>query len=333
MLSEPTTSPTLKAQFAQLQSLYPQMQPHYWRAGLRGAVGEAARRAFGRAVAVVPKLDKADVILAIDSDLFDRAPGYLAHARAFAQRRRELASGGRGNRLYAIESTPTLTGANVDHRFVVAAAEMEPVLRALAARLGIGPKEWTGGANPPWLAAVAADLAQNKGRAFLHVGPYQPVSVHLLGHAINWGLGAPGHTLDTLEPPEIDTTDEFASLSALTADMHAGKVDTLLILGGNPVFTAPPDLGFDRALKRVKLSLHLATHVNETTRLCHWHLPEADPFESWSDARAFDSTATIVQPQIGLLYDGCTAACAAEHNTPVVGKDRVLRNREMHWIR
>jgi MoCo/4Fe-4S cofactor protein with predicted Tat translocation signal len=307
ILTETVTSPTLAAQFVQLQSRYPLLRRHHWEGGFRDAERTAMRRAFGRVVAMVPKFDTAEIILAVDSDLLDSAPGHLAHARAFARRRRELASGGRGNRLYAIESTPTLTGANADHRFVVAAAQIEPVMRALAAHLGVGPKAWADGASPSWLPAVAADLMQNKGRALVHVGPYQPVAVHLLGHAINWRLGAFGHTLDTLEPPEIDSAEDLDSLSSLVADMQAGRVDTLLILGGNPAFTAPPDLGFAKALKRVGLSLHLATHVNETTRLCDWHLPEADQFERWSDARAFDGTATILQPQIGPLYDGWTA--------------------------
>ncbi|HJU17490.1 MAG TPA: TAT-variant-translocated molybdopterin oxidoreductase [Stellaceae bacterium] len=304
VLTRASSSPTLSAQFAALTRLYPRLRRHHWHGGWRDNLREASRRAFGRVVAAVPKLDKADIILAVDSDLLNEAPGHLAHARAFARRRRELASGGRGNRLYAIESTPTVTGANADHRFVVAAAQMEPVLRALAAHIGIGPREWAGGAAPSWLPAVAADLAQHKGRALVHVGPYQSVSLHLLGHAINAGLGAFGQTLEFLEPPELDTSDEISSLSSLVADMHKGEVDTLLILGGNPAFTAPPDLGFDEALKRVKFSLHLATHVNETTRLCRWHLPRAQELERWSDARAFDGTATIVQPQIEPLYGG-----------------------------
>jgi MoCo/4Fe-4S cofactor protein with predicted Tat translocation signal len=306
ILTETVTSPTLKAQFAQLQHLYPKLRRHHWDGGWRDAERAAMRRAFGRIVMPVPKLEAAEIILAIDSDLFDQAPGHLAHARAFARRRRELATGGPGNRLYAIESTPTLTGANADNRFVVGAAQMEAVVRALAAHLGVGPQEWAQAA-PSWLPAVAADLARNKGRALVHVGAYQSVSVHLLGFAINAALGAVGHTLDYLEPPEIDTSEGLASLSALVTDMRAGKVDTLLILGGNPAFTAPPDLGFDRALEKVKLSLHLATSVNETTQLCHWHVPEADPFERWSDARAFDGTATIVQPQLEPLYDGWSA--------------------------
>jgi MoCo/4Fe-4S cofactor protein with predicted Tat translocation signal len=311
ILTETVTSPTLAAQFAQLQRLYPQLRRHHWDGGFRDAERAAMRRAFGRVVAAVPNLEAAEIILAIDSDLFEEAPGHLVHARAFARRRRELATGGHGNRLYAIESTPTLTGANADHRFVVAAAQIETAVRALAAHLGVGPKEWAQWADQAalsWIPAVAADLARNKGRALIHVGPYQSVAMHLLGHAINAKLGAVGRTIEYLEPPGIDASeDDIASLSALVADMQAGKVDTLLILGGNPAFTAPPELGFAKALKRVKLSLHLAAHVNETTRLCSWHVPEADQFERWSDARAFDGTATIVQPQIEPLYGGWSA--------------------------
>jgi Fe-S-cluster-containing dehydrogenase component len=306
ILSETVTSPTLARQRALLAARYSDAKWHRWDGGFHDAGREARRRAFGRLLDPVPHLEKAEIILAVDSDLFDGARGHLAHARAFGEKRRELASGGRGNRLYAIESTPTLTGANADHRFAVPAARIAPLMAALAARLGIAAAA-PGGEAPPWLPALAQDLSANKGRAFVHAGPYQPASVQLIATAINEALGAPGRTLDYIESVELDGEDALASLSSLVADMRDGHVEALLILGGNPAFSAPPDLGFAEAVGRVPFTLHLATHANETTAVCRWHLPQAHELESWGDARAFDGTATIVQPQIDPLYGGWTA--------------------------
>src|SRR5262249_29914001 len=57
-------------------------------------------------------------------------------------------------------------------------------------------------------------------------------------------------------------------------------------------------------LQKVPLRFHLSLYQDETSRQCQWHLPEAHYLESWSDTRAFEGTATIVQPLIEPLYQG-----------------------------
>ena len=81
----------------------------------------------------------------------------------------------------------------------------------------------------------------------------------------------------------------------------------LLILGGNPVYTAPADMDFAAHLEKVPLRIHHRLYLDETSYLCDWHLPEAHYLETWSDARAFDGTASIVQPLIEPLYQGRSA--------------------------
>src|SRR5258708_35111676 len=81
----------------------------------------------------------------------------------------------------------------------------------------------------------------------------------------------------------------------------------VVILGGNPVYMAPADLKFAEHLAKVPLRIHLGLHQDETAVLCDWHIPEAHYLESWSDGRAFDGTASIVQPLIAPLYGGRSA--------------------------
>lgn len=305
ILSGAVTSPTLAAQMTALRQRFPEMQWHRWEADGRDTLRAGATLAFGRAVDTVPHLDRAKVILAIDSDLLDAAPGHLRHARDFARRRRAAEEGDaeRMSRLYAVESVPTLAGARADHRFAARPDEIERAVRALAGELGAGPSDWKD-LGPGWVAAVARDLGRNEGAALVHAGPAQPAAVHALVHAINDALGAPGRTLDRIDPVEADPVDHADSLAALVRDMRAGHVDTLVMLDANPVFTAPADLGFAEALGRVPLSVHLGTHVDETAMLSAWHVPMAHVFEQWSDARAFDGTATIIQPQLRPLWAG-----------------------------
>jgi molybdopterin-containing oxidoreductase family iron-sulfur binding subunit len=77
-----------------------------------------------------------------------------------------------------------------------------------------------------------------------------------------------------------------------------------VVLGGNPVHDAPAELDFAAALAGIPFRVHLASHFDETSALCHWHLPEAHALERWSDARAHDGTLSIVQPLIAPLHDG-----------------------------
>ncbi|MFZ2008251.1 MAG: 4Fe-4S dicluster domain-containing protein, partial [Stellaceae bacterium] len=152
-----------------------------------------------------------------------------------------------------------------------------------------------------WADAVARDLAAHRGAALVHAGPEQSPTIHALAHAINAALAAPVRLID---PVAANT----GGLPELAADMHGGKVETLLILGANPVYDAPADLGFAEALKRVALSIELATHVDETALAATFHVPALHMFEDWADARAFDGTATILQPQIQPLVPGHSAA-------------------------
>jgi molybdopterin-containing oxidoreductase family iron-sulfur binding subunit len=155
-----------------------------------------------------------------------------------------------------------------------------------------------------FVEAVAKDLLAHRGRSLVVAGDAQPAEVHALAHAINQTLGNAGATVVYTPTPEAEPVDQVASIRELVADMNAGTVDLLVIVSGNPVYTTPPDLGFAEALNKVQLRVRLGLYEDETSALCHWQIPEAHFLESWSDARAYDGTASIVQPLIAPLYGG-----------------------------
>ena len=308
LLTGTVTSPSLAAQIAALKRAFPGLRWHQWEALHRDNERAAARAAFGRPVDLVMDVGKADVILAVESDFLTGAPGHLRYARDFAARRRPDEVGARMSRLYAIESTPSLAGAKADHRLLRAPAESAAALRFIAASLGAGPSGWSEASpDAQRLKAIADDLRQHRGRALCHAGREQSVEIHALTHAINDKLGAFGQTLHAIEPVESQPVEHGASLAALVEDMQAGKVDTLLILGSNVVYTGPADIDFAAALGKVRLSAYLGEYADETAAACEWHLPQAHEYEAWSDARAFDGSVTILQPQVRSFYDGRSA--------------------------
>ena len=309
VLTETVTSPTQAAQMAQLQARFPRLSWHQYDPINRDNARAGALAAFGRDVATRYHFERAAVVVSLDDDFLLSGPGSVRYARDFMSGRRVRRDKMTMNRLYVVESSPTLTGATADHRLALAPSQIEDIARALAAQLGAIPTS-DAALSPDvaaWLAPLADDLRKARGRSLVVAGERQPPAVHALAHAMNAALGNAGKTVQYLAPIEATPTDNSASLRALTDEMNAGRVQTLLIFGANPSFNAPVDVPFSQGLLKVPQSFRLGTHHDETARLCTWSLPLAHELESWSDARAFDGTASIVQPLIAPLYEGRSA--------------------------
>ncbi len=308
-LTETVTSPALAAQIAAVLKQFPNAKWHQYEPVNRDNVKAGAQMAFGQVVDTIYHLDKADVILSLDADFLSPTglPGFQRYARDFTSRRK-MKPGVAMNRLYVVESTPSLTGVKADHRLPRRSSEIRAFAQAIAAGIGVPSVSASGGLEQqPWLRAVVNDLKQHRGTSLVVVGDQQPAEVHALAHAINHALGNVGQTLTYVDPVEANPADHTASLKELVEDMNAGKVQVLAIVGGNPVYNAPADLGFADKLSKVGLKVHLGMYEDETSGLCQWHVPEAHPLETWSDARAYDGTVSIIQPLIAPLFNGRSA--------------------------
>jgi molybdopterin-containing oxidoreductase family iron-sulfur binding subunit len=314
LLTPTVTSPTLAAQIAELLKQFPMAKWHVHDPLARRHAMDGARAAFGRALQPVYNLAEADVIVSLDADFLGIGGDKIANARAFTTRRSfDTTADKEMNRLYVAESSVSITGASADHRMAVRAAEVEGIARELAVALGLPVEKGTLPASSQAKSIVDAmvkDVLARPTRSLVMVGESQPAFVHALGYAINEKLGSLGAALVMTEPVEANPPAQENSIEALAADMAAGKVGALFIIGGNPVVTAAPDSGFAAAMKdqaKVALRVRLGQFDDETSELCHWQIPEAHALEAWSDARAFDGTLAVQQPLIAPLYDGKTA--------------------------
>ncbi|MEX2260815.1 MAG: TAT-variant-translocated molybdopterin oxidoreductase [Bryobacteraceae bacterium] len=303
ILTESFTSPTMTGQMEEILALFPAAKwVQYEPAGF-GMQREGSRAAFGEPVNTYYSLENANVILALDSDFLCLGPAGIRYARQFANRRVVRGPKAEMNRLYSVESSYTITGAKADHRLPVRASEVEGIARSLNEALdGQAPS----GPHAGWIAALARDLQANRGASVVIPGTWQSAAVHAIAHQINQKLGNTGRTVFHTDPIESGDSSE-AGLRELTAEMEAGQVEVLAIAGVNPVYTAPADLNFAQRLNRVPLRIHLSLYQDETSALCHWHIPQSHYLESWSDARAFDGTVTIMQPLIEPLFGGRSA--------------------------
>src|SRR5262245_20653949 len=299
ILTETVTSPTLASQLRQILQQFPSAQWHQFEPVNSDNARAASRMMFGKYLDAVYHFEKADVILSLDADFLLSMRGHVRHARDFASRRRAQPGENRMNRLYVLESTPSITGAKADHRRAVRSSEIYGMASQIEDLL-----DGRHSGNDGWLAALSRDLQSAGSRSLVIAGPHQRPEVHILAHAMNAKLGSIGQTVEYIEPIEANPVEQLDSLKQLTRDMQNGAVDLLLVLHGNPVYNAPADLEFTKFFSNVRLRIHLGLYEDETSELCHWHIPETHYLESWGDIRSDDGTTTIMQPLINPLYDG-----------------------------
>src|SRR6266849_980792 len=263
ILTQTITSPSLAAQLGKFLQAYPSAKWLQYESITRDTVREGAKLAFGEYVNTVYRVEGAEIILSLDSDFLSSGPGSLRYAREFARKRRVEDSQGKMNRLYAVEATPTSTGAMADHRLRLRASEVESFARALARQLGLKVAEGPAIASAypsDWIPALARDLKQNSGTSLVIAGEQQPAIVHALAHAINGALGNFGKTVYFTQPVEESPVNQWDSIGDLGAGIRTGNVDVLLILGGNPAYDAPADLGIRELLPTVKFSVRLGLY-------------------------------------------------------------------------
>lgn len=310
VLTEMSSSPSSRDMQGRFLTAFPQAVWYEYEPLSRDNEREGARRAFGRPLRMHLHLGQADVVVSLDDDFLMMHPAAVKYAGDFAARRR--ANDGRMNRLYVFESGLTVTGSMADHRYAVRPSQIGRVLEELAVVLGdrLGSPILNGqptGECPVERArieALAADLQAHIGKCLLTVGPQHSPEVHALAHAVNAALRAHGATITFTDDPDPQRPTHLDAIRTLAERINAGEIRTLVILGGNPAFDAPVDLGFAHLLPTIACSIHLSLYDNETSQVCTWHLPRAHYLEAWGDGLAWDGTLSVAQPLIEPLYGG-----------------------------
>jgi len=322
VLSEATSSPTVERLRGKLLEAFPAAEWLEYEAVSRDRVRAGSAAAFGAPHRTHLALDAAKTIVSFDDDFLVDHPTAVRNARGWAEARK--AAGGPA-RTWVVESAHTLTGGNADRRRAVRPAEVGALLGALARKLfvdlGVAPPAGASpalvdalgafsaaGEHDAFVDAMARDLAAAPGRSVVLVGPTVAPELHALAHAINAALGNVGATVRYTADPDGDRPSHDDALARFCREAAAGRVRVALVIGSNPVATAPGDLDVAGALAAAGLAVRLGTYDDETSQACAWHLPRAHFLESWNDARAWDGTLSVGQPLIAPLWDGRTPA-------------------------
>ncbi len=152
-----------------------------------------------------------------------------------------------------------------------------------------------------WIRAVVEDLRSHTGESLVLAGRHQPSQVHLVISAINRALGNEGQTVKYLANPDQRLSDT-RSLIRLSENIRTGKVSSLVIIGGNPVYSAPAELQFADLLGNLSFSAYLSAGRDETSHAVDWSLPRSHFLEAWDDVST-PGQRGVVQPLIAPLYE------------------------------
>ncbi len=325
-LVEEVHSPTRERLRAELEKTFPKMRWCVYDPLLTEAQNFATQMSFGQNARLVPRLDRADVVLALDNDFLDCGDGDLAAVRAFSSRRRVSAAKDTMNRLYVVENRFTLTGAMADHRLRCPASQISAFAFALAGKVAAATKDaglfsTIATLKPPeaavekfdeqWLTEVANDLLSKPGASLVLAGSHQPVVVQFLAYAVNFALKNIGATLIVREFARNSKTN---SILQLAGEISSGRIKQLFIFGGDPVYNAPRGITQDRQAKgpvdwadlqkRVPDVVRVGYYEDATSALSNWHVPAAHYLEAWGDALTSEGAYLAIQPVILPLFGG-----------------------------
>src|SRR5437867_2609074 len=179
-----TQSPTRERLRTELEKTFPALRWCVYEPLLNQSQQVAAQGAFGENSRLLPRLDRADVILALDSDFLDCGQGDLATVRAFTSRRRVSAAKDTMNRLYVVENRFTPPGAMADHRLRCPASQIPAFAYALAGKILAATKDGHLGSvigtlkapiaaaafDDQWLSEAANDLVAKPGASLVLAG-------------------------------------------------------------------------------------------------------------------------------------------------------------------
>ena len=307
-LAEPSTSPSRKALADAIKLKYPKATWTEYSAIDESSAEAATVSVLGKPIRAIPQFDKVKRVLAIDADFVSSVSGHLGYARSFAKSRKVSSTKDASSmsRLYSVESLLTATGSTADHRLRLSSSQMvgftaqigSNILKARNVGGSLVKRLDELGASisvdPEWVKQCSADLVEHVGNSLVLAGDHLPDAVHHIVLAINTALNAP---INYLNVPSKESGIEVA-----VERLNKGGVDTLVLLGGNPVYNAPIDLNWENAQSKAKKTLFLSDAKNETAASADLFMAQSHYLESWGDGRAYDGVLLPVQPMIEPLF-------------------------------
>jgi len=318
------TSPTFKKVLDEFAAAYPQSKVYSYEVFSNAGRMSAWQKCYGTRALPVVQLDKAKVILALESDFLESDDNHIEYVRMFSSNR-DVMSDKEFNRLYAVEGAVTVTGMNADYRMRLRTDMIEEFTLCLIAEFLGGKKlspyagdvKYTGiigrsslaefvkknGLDKKAVDNLVEDLHKNQGAAFVMAGDKLPESTHIAVNFLNEILG--NNKLYSTESAgvEVMPLSPKNDIDALVNDMKSGRIDAVIHLDTNPVYNFAGSYKYSDALKGVKAKIAMCEIGNETSAMCDYVLPINTFFEGWGDYKTRTGLLTLQQPVVNPLFN------------------------------
>ncbi|MBI2608917.1 MAG: 4Fe-4S dicluster domain-containing protein [Deltaproteobacteria bacterium] len=306
ILTESTGSPTLRNTLNSFVSQFSNAKWYEYEPFSHENSRAAYKASFGKAHKPKIHLEKANVILSLNSDFLGADLSAPTYIKNWTSKRKVHDVSATMSRLYAVESRFSLTGANADHRLALKPSELLIFALNLAQLLThdfdgkkIPSFKHRSSFSEEFIKTVAEDLASNKKKSLVVVGDQESEELHIVGNFLNFILGNYGETISRkIQSPSF--FNGIKSMTPLIEELEKEKVDVLITLGGNPVY----HLGekFREALSKVKESIRVSLYEDETAHSSTYIAPLSHYLESWSDQEPETGLYSVGQPTIQPLY-------------------------------
>ncbi|MCI0450302.1 MAG: TAT-variant-translocated molybdopterin oxidoreductase [Chlorobi bacterium] len=324
IITHSVLSPSLKKLLDEFKVTYPTAKIYSYEVFNDTPKQNAWFKSYGKRTIPALQLDKAKVILALESDFLGNELNQIENTRLYSQTR-DVMSKNEFSRLYAVEGAVTLTGTNADYRIRLRTDAIEEFVICILNEL-VNRKKVSAFAADSRVTSVLAsynlndfaakyyldlkslnqlieDLTKHQGEGIILAGDKLPESTHIAANLLNEVLGNTklySSESENVELMPLSTNDE---LSALDDNMQKGGVGVVIHFDTNPVFHFSPDYNYAEALKKVHTVVTLTEEISESAELSGYVLPINDPLESWGDFKTRTGFYSLQQPIIAPLYN------------------------------
>ncbi len=266
----------------------------------------------------IPNFNKCKRVLSLDCDfLGNREPFNQANSRSFMKKRHirpnKPEDAKSMNRLYSVESDLTITGGVADHRLRLESSKMSVFANLILAQIlrklkstdetllsHLEKEQDILTAQNEWILTCVDDLCENPSSSLVLAGNHLPQDVQVAVYAINRALGAIGKTI-RYKP--VDPTLS-SSVGSLVDSINAGEVDSLLIVGGNPIYHTKEFIDWEKLFDKLDNSARVGYSIDESSERCDLHIGQSHYLESWDLGLTWDNETLVpVQPLIAPLFD------------------------------
>lgn len=317
VLTGELTSPSSAKLLNDFKAKYPTTKLYSYAQFNDRNINDAWMECYGGQAFPGVDLEKADVILSIDSDFLGTDGDAIENTRAYSNRR-DVDNLDNFNKVYAVEGGFSLTGANADYRFRLTPELYHDFLLALGGELSSSMlsdmsinsatslKDFAraNGMNAQKVGYLLEDLKAKASKSIIVGGRHLPKQTHVLINVINSILGN-GSLYNKGMKAKITNMplSSNSEIRNLVSDMNSGNVGVLINIDTNPVYNFPRDLKFKEAAAKVGSVITFAQKKNETTAISNYILPSNHFLESWNDHQTRLGIMSLQQPVISELYD------------------------------